>query len=126
VTFLKEQGSVLKDQGKSGSGRSRAGTGTLADRVVRRDRHRFVGRDAELEFLESCLGDEPPASVVLIHGPGGIGKSTLLRELGRRADAHGCDTFFVEGRELPPMPDALEAVLAGARASKRPVDLIDT
>ncbi len=91
-----------------------------------RDRDRFVGRSTELAFLEGCLEDEAPASVILIHGPGGIGKSTLLRELARRARARGYDEFFVEGRELPPMPDALEAVLSGARDSERPLVLIDT
>ncbi len=81
---------------------------------------------AELAFLERCLEDDPPASVILIHGRGGIGKSSLLRELARRAPAHGFDPVFVEGRELPPMPDALEAVLCGARDSEQPLVLIDT
>ncbi len=94
--------------------------------MVDLDTSRFVGRSAELAMLEACLGDDPPASVVFIHGPGGIGKSTLLRELGRRAEAVDREAFFVEGRELPPMPDALEAVLAGARTSERPLVLIDT
>jgi hypothetical protein len=108
------------------AGATRAGAGTLAERLADRDRSRFVGRTAELAFLERCLGDDPPASVVFVHGPGGIGKSTLLRELGRRAEASGRPTFFLEGRELPPMPDALETLLAGARAEERPVVLIDT
>ncbi len=102
------------------------GARTLAARVAARDRSRFVGRTCELGLLERCLGDDPPASVVLVHGPGGIGKSTLLRELARRAGDRGLDTFFVEGRELPPMPDSLEAVLAGARNSEAPLVLIDT
>ncbi len=102
------------------------GAGTLAARVVDRDRGRFVGRSRELTFLERCLEDDPPAQVVLVHGSGGIGKSTLLRELARRAELLGRDTFFVEGRDLPPMPDALEAILASARTSKNPLVLIDT
>jgi AAA ATPase-like protein len=98
----------------------------LASRLEDRDRHRFVGRKAELALLESYLDDEPPASVVLVYGPGGIGKSTLLRELGRRARGRGWDTFVLEGRDLAPTPDALEAVLATARDSPQPLVLIDT
>jgi AAA ATPase domain len=103
-----------------------SGVRTLAARIEDRDRDRFIGRVDELGFLERCLDDDPPASVILVHGPGGIGKSTLLRELDRRAQERGFDTFFVEGRELPPMPDALEAVLSGARESELPLVLIDT
>jgi hypothetical protein len=99
---------------------------TLAARVADRDRLRFVGREPELAFLERCLDDPPAASVVLIHGPGGIGKSMLLRELARRATERGYEQFFVEGRDLPPMPDALEAVLSGARRCEQPLVLIDT
>ncbi|MDQ6606700.1 MAG: ATP-binding protein [Actinomycetota bacterium] len=99
---------------------------TLGARLIDRDRDRFVGRKSELALLERCLSGDPSVSVVLIHGPGGIGKSTLLRELGRRAPERGYELFFVEGRELAPMPDALEAVLSGARGSARPLVLIDT
>ncbi len=94
--------------------------------MVDRDRNRFVGRAAELGVLERCLEENPPANVILVHGPSGIGKSTLLREFARRTELRGRETFFVEGRELPPMPDALEAILAGARVSASPVVLLDT
>ena len=99
---------------------------TLGELIDQRERGRFVGRVRELSLLEDCLGNRPPASVVLVHGPAGIGKSSLLRELARRARVAAWDVFFVEGRELPPRPDALEAALAGARASQRPLVLIDT
>jgi len=102
------------------------GARTLAARVANRDHDRFVGRSAQLEFFERCLDGELTASVILVHGPGGIGKSTLLREIARRAQARRYEIFSVEGRELPPMPDALEAVLSGARTSERPLVLIDT
>jgi AAA ATPase domain len=117
---------AVEDKGFLPGSGTHAGGGTLAARIVDRDRTRFVGREAELSFLERCLDEDPPANVVLVHGPGGIGKSTLLRELARRAELRGREIFFVEGRELPPMPDALEAILAGARASERPVVLVDT
>lgn len=111
--------------GDEGGGQLPAGR-TLAARAADRDRHRFVGRADELAFLESCLGDDPPASVVLVCGPGGIGKSTLLRELARRASALGWDVIAVDGRELAPAPGTLEASLAAGRASARPLVLIDS
>lgn len=109
-----------------GSGAARPGGRTLAARLADRDRRRFVGRVGELAFLERCLGDDPPASVVLVSGPGGIGKSALLREMARRAGASGWDVFAVDGRELAPDPNALEAVLATVRGSARPLVLIDS
>ncbi len=102
------------------------GAGTLASRLARADEARFVGRMAELTMLERCLDDEASFRVVHVHGPGGIGKSTLLREFARRAGARGYQPFTVEGRELPPSPDALEAVLSDAAVADRPLVLIDT
>jgi hypothetical protein len=99
---------------------------TLGELIDLRDDGRFVGRTAELGFLEACLGNDPPASVVLVYGPAGIGKSTLLRQLARRARIRAWDVFYIEGRELPPTPDAMEAALEAAQSSPRPLVLIDT
>lgn len=103
-----------------------AASSTLAARLAKRDEERFFGRVAELAYLERCLSDDPPACVVFVHGPGGIGKSSVLREFERRARTQGWETFHVEGRELSPAPDALEAALADARTSAKPLVLIDT
>ncbi|MCW3063100.1 MAG: ATPase, partial [Solirubrobacterales bacterium] len=99
---------------------------TLAFRLADRDRQRFVGRLGELSRLEGLLTEEQSASVALVHGPGGIGKSTLLRELGRRADEQGWTVHVVEGRDLAPAPDAIEHVLAPARDDARPLIMFDT
>jgi AAA ATPase domain len=103
-----------------------SGGRTLAALVSDRDRRRFTGRVSELAFLERCLGDDPPASVVLVCGPGGIGKSALLRELARRAGTRGWDVFRVDGRELAPQSGALEAALSGVQGSPCPLLLLDS
>ena len=57
--------------------------------MASRDAARFVGRTEELARLESLLEESAPVSVVLLHGSAGVGKSALLRELARQAEAPG-------------------------------------
>ena len=92
---------------------------TLAARLEDRDRGRFAGREAELAFLDRCMENDPPASVVHICGPGGIGKSALLRAAARRARTLGWDVISVDGRELGPASSALEALVRGSSAPKQ-------
>jgi AAA ATPase domain len=101
-------------------------TATLGRRLVDRDRARFVGRQRELDFFEQLFGDDPPANVVLVHGPAGIGKSTLLRHVVRRGERCGWRPHWIEGRDLPPLPDAVEDALAGAREEERPLIVFDS
>ena len=98
---------------------------TLGARLAREDAARFVGREAELEALEGLLSAEP-ISVVLVHGPGGIGKSAILRELARRAPRWGLTPVWIEGRDLTPDPDALEDAFAPARELERPFVVLDS
>lgn len=100
---------------------------TLAARLADRDRRRFTGRVSELAFLDKCLDDDDaPASVVHVSGPGGIGKSTLLREVARRAAVRGRSCLAVDGRELGPAPGMLEAAMREAAQQARPVVLLDS
>jgi hypothetical protein len=100
--------------------------GTLADRLRRRDVERFVGRAAELAVFDGIFVDDPPISVVHVHGPGGIGKSALLRQVERMGAARGWSPWRIDGRELSPAPGELEAIVAAAQAEERPLLLFDT
>ena len=99
---------------------------TLGQRLASRDRQRFVGRTDALAFFDDLLVDDPPANVVLVHGRGGIGKSTLLREIGRRATAKGRTPRLVDARELAPTPGGLDEAMDGVDAEALPLVMFDT
>lgn len=91
------------------------GDATLAARLRDARERRFVGRAAELElFREALASSPPPFAVLFIHGPGGIGKTTLLEALAREAAAAGVEAARVDLRSIEPSPDGLLAALASA------------
>jgi hypothetical protein len=96
---------------------------TLATRIAHRDSAAFVGRARELRVVDELFA---AGGVLLVHGPGGVGKSVLLREIRRRGEEAGRTPFAVDARDLVPVPDAVWAALAGAWDSERPLILIDT
>ena len=80
--------------------------------VLDEARHRtFGGRDAELTRFDDALGGRSTRRVFLLHGVGGIGKSTLLGEFRARAEAAGRPAVLLDGREIDPSPDGLRAAL---------------
>ena len=85
---------------------------TLGAMLEARRRARFVGRAAEIELFRSALqAVESSFSVLFLHGPGGIGKTSLLDVLHECADAEGATVVRLDGRLLVPSPQAvLEAM----------------
>jgi ABC-type lipoprotein export system ATPase subunit len=75
----------------------------MRDRLVARWNRHFVGRAAELALLESLLRSGEDGAVVFVHGPGGVGKTTLLRRLGGLADEAGRRVVRVDGHDVPPL-----------------------
>ena len=76
--------------------------------LVSRRRQRFVGRAAEIELFRACLDAESPAFAVLfVHGPGGIGKSTLLDAFAVAARREQWRLVWVDARDLLPSPEGV-------------------
>lgn len=99
---------------------------TFGEHLARTDADRFVGRADEVARLEDLFADEPERRIVWLHGPGGIGKSTLLRELGRRAAKRKIEVVALDARDMDPVPNELEEALEPAFAAERPLLLLDT
>lgn len=71
-------------------------------------RQRFVGRAAEIELFRACLDAESPAFAVLfVHGPGGIGKSSLLDAFAGLARRKRVRLVWLDARDLLPSPEAV-------------------
>lgn len=90
--------------------------GHLARRLASSRDEQFVGRTAEQDLWRQALeAQEPAFSVLWVHGPGGIGKTTLLRRLRSIAEQSGRLCRSLDAAELVPgEPPA--ALLAGVLA----------
>jgi class 3 adenylate cyclase len=86
-------------------------TRTIAERLSESAGASFVGRDAELATLrEAIAADEPPFLVAYVHGPGGIGKSSLLESAVAGAGP-GVRVLSLDCARVEPTPRGfLEAV----------------
>src|SRR5205823_1560137 len=102
--------------------------------ILRAERRRtFVGRADERALFHTALASARlPFHVLFIHGPGGVGKTSLLRELADLCVAQGLHPIALDGRELQPTPESVGAMLQraalalpAARSTCRIVLLID-
>jgi hypothetical protein len=101
---------------------------SVSGRLASARRRAFVGREAELELFASALeAPEPPFVVLHLHGPGGIGKSTLLELFAARAEELGHRVARVDGRGVESSPDGFRRALAAAAGDEAPrALLVDT
>ena len=85
----------------------------LADYLNAARRTYFVGRETERQFFRAAIqSDSPPFFVLQLYGPGGIGKSTLLREFGRMTEDAGWTVIYFDARNIEPIPEAFTTSLA--------------
>ncbi|MFC4914077.1 AAA family ATPase [Actinomadura gamaensis] len=86
-------------------------TARLVDRLDEARRRGFVGRRAELARFRAVLAGADDARVLFVHGPGGIGKTALLRQFAWLAGRAGRRTIWLDGRETPADASAVLAAL---------------
>ncbi|MFP5415687.1 MAG: ATP-binding protein [Actinomycetes bacterium] len=90
----------------------------MRDRLAARWSSQFVGRAKELALVGSLLASTDEGAVVFLHGPGGVGKTTLLRRITALADDAGRRVVRLDGRDVAPLPSSfLAALAAGGRAA---------
>ncbi|MBE8519592.1 ATP-binding protein [Amycolatopsis sp. H6(2020)] len=86
-----------------------------------------MGREPERAVLDRMLSGSAGAPVVAyLHGPGGIGKSALVRYAARQAELAGRRVVPVDARLLDADPRRLEEAAAVACVEPGAVLLIDT
>ncbi len=85
----------------------------LADRLSAARRRSFIGRAAEQALFQSALSaQELPFNVLMVHGPGGVGKTSLLGQFSRLAEQAGAAVASLDARNFEPTPEAFQASLA--------------
>jgi hypothetical protein len=88
-------------------------------------RRGFVGRAPELLSFDAALAGTDPARVLFVHGPGGIGKSTLLDELRRRAVQAQRPALLLHARDLGGSIEDVTRAVAAVTDGPGPVLLVD-
>jgi hypothetical protein len=92
----------------------------IADLLASERRRRFVGREREIDMFRSALQAEQPSFVALhVSGPGGVGKTTLLEEFARVAQAAGRAIIRIDGRNVEPSPLGFIVALSHALGAER-------
>src|SRR5687767_2806284 len=87
----------------------------LADRLSFLRRQCFVGREPERTLFRAAItAAELPFHVLHVCGPGGIGKSTLLREFLGVCAQEGVAARYVDARDLDPTPAGFLAAVEAA------------
>ena len=94
-------------------------TAQLGDLLDEARRRTFVGRRRELASFDDALEGRSSRRVGLVHGPGGIGKTTLLLELRTRARDAGRRVVLLDAREIDPSPEG-SSMPSWPRAANRP------
>lgn len=86
---------------------------TIGDALRAREAELFVGREEHLEAFARWLGSTQP--ILSVSGPGGMGKSMLLRRFRDIAEREGREVVLVDARTSEASPEGLTRAITGER-----------
>jgi hypothetical protein len=85
---------------------------SLAARLMAERNRRFVGRVRELELFQNAIASpQLPFHILHVFGPGGVGKTTLIRHFDRIAEQSNIQKYYVEARNIEPARESFIAAL---------------
>lgn len=86
--------------------------GRLKDILQQQRKKNFVGRQKEISFFESLLKEkEPPYHLIYIYGPGGQGKTTLLKQFADHCKETDVPFIQLDCRYVEAHPDSFKKAL---------------
>jgi hypothetical protein len=98
----------------------------LADRLSAARHRQFVGRDQEKAVFQGALeAPELPFSVLHVYGPGGVGKTSLIKEFTYICDRLGIPYTYIDARNVEPAPESFVSVLQAAMGVEPPTSPLD-
>ncbi len=84
----------------------------LAGRLSEARHFRFVGRASEQALFESALAEaELSFHLLYVFGPGGVGKTALLREFARLCELAQTPAHYIDARNVHPAPESFSSAL---------------
>ncbi len=85
---------------------------SLLDKLSAERQRRFVGRTQEIELFQHAI-TSPELSFYILHifGPGGVGKTTLMRQFINISEKNNIPYLYVESRNIEPASESFLSTL---------------
>ena len=84
-----------------------------------------MGRDEELTTVLDAVAGITDVRVIFVHGPGGIGKTTLLGAMARQASRLGRPTCYLDARDVDCTPAAVQQLVQAADSYSNTLLFVD-
>ena len=87
----------------------------LKDILQQQRKRNFVGRQKEISFFEQLLGEkEPSVHLIYVYGPGGQGKTTLLKQFADLCKESSVPFIQLDCRYIESHPDSFRQAFQAA------------